>query len=96
MVASEPASSSSSSPLASASSVGIATPCCGCTFNSWDLHKRIDYVFVRRLVVDSFTVEGFLAQASPKIESAGGVADMKDRLFPSDHLFPHLVFHFES
>jgi len=61
----------------------------GWTFRSWERESRIDYVLVRdgRLVVNEVIVEGANNVSAAGLEPVGGVADMKDVLFASDHLF---------
>lgn len=59
----------------------------GWTFNSWDPKSRIDYILVRNLQVDSISIEGKQGKKWPSyLEPVGGVGDMKQTMFPSDHM----------
>ncbi len=63
----------------------------GWTFNSWDMKKRIDYVFVDQKLVDKVTdiriVGKDINQTIAGLNPQGGVKDMHDILYPSDHRF---------
>lgn len=66
----------------------------GWTFNSWEPKKRIDYILLRRkdtrrgaVVVEKISVEGTKWEEQKGVEPVGGVTDMRDRMYPSDHRF---------
>lgn len=96
-------SSSTASPNASTESE--SDDCLGWTFNAWDPRSRIDFILLKsdstmrpRVVVDSTRVVGsegvsLQGEALPPI---GGVSDMKDTMFPSDHMFLAASFRIHS
>ena len=66
----------------------------GWTFNSWDLKKRIDYFYVNeellQRVRDIRIVGREVNRTIVGLEPVGGVHDMADTLYPSDHRFLYL------
>lgn len=69
----------------------------GWTFNSWDHRSRIDFIFYRSIPgqmktelqisrIEVTGTEGRSLDGEP-LPPIGGVADMKDTMFPSDHMF---------
>lgn len=62
----------------------------GWTFNSWEMKSRIDFVFVRNVSPIDIQVVGEEGVSFPPeqfLEPVGGVRDMKQTMFPSDHRF---------
>lgn len=60
----------------------------GWTFNSWEPKSRIDYIFSRGLRPEKVSIQGAESVPNERLWATGGVRDMKDQLFPSDHMFP--------
>ena len=77
----------------------------GWTFNSWEHKSRIDFVLYKshrghtqpHLTVDDTRIVGGEGRPipSPGLPPIGGVADMKDTMFPSDHMFLVTTFNVE-
>lgn len=68
----------------------------GLTFNSWNMTKRIDFVFFRdqkdrRVIPESIELHGMIPVEFKGLKDMGGVSNMNNKLFPSDHSF--LVLH---
>jgi len=64
-----------------------ASPEEGWTFSSWDLKSRIDYVFTKKINVTKIEIVGGDGEPAPGFPPVGGVSDMKNTMFPSDHRF---------
>ena len=66
----------------------------GWTFNSWDMKKRIDYFYVDKQLFDKVADIRIVGNDTLKIikdlNPVGGVHDMFDTLFPSDHRFLYI------
>jgi len=59
----------------------------GWTFNNWDMKSRIDYVLLKGIRAESVRVVGEKGQHMTGLKPVGGVSDMRETLYPSDHRF---------
>jgi len=59
----------------------------GWTFSAWQPKSRIDYTLLRGVRAEFISVEGNISEIQIGISPVGGILDMNDRLYPSDHKF---------
>lgn len=72
----------------------------GFTFNTWDMKKRIDYFYVNKDLFDKISdiqvIGNDTFKVIPGLNPVGGVHDMFDKLYASDHRFLYLDIEINS